>query len=343
MRRLIRDFVVVMLSTWTIARTTLRRLIRGPKHPRWGYLVEVTVEVMRAVIRFGHEHMSVPMRRKQLVLPLPPRIARRVTFQRTTIAGVPTETLTPTNWKPADPTWVHFHGGAYSICSPATHRLMLARICIVTGARCVTPDYRKAPENPYPAPVDDCFDVYRSLIGEGVEDLIVGGDSAGGGLALAVMQRAKEHAFRLPRAVVLLSPWVDLTTTAGGSIESNRPFDYLAGEMLASAIADYVGGADPASPEISPVCADLSGLPPILVQSGGAEILLDQNRHLVELARAAGGEVLHEISEGMVHVFQFIGPFPAARRAVRSIGAFVASGLGSGALAAPPRAGPPPD
>jgi acetyl esterase/lipase len=324
-RQLIRDFVVVVLAAWTILVTSVRRLVRGPKHPAWSFRFELTVEVVRATMKLGHERMSIALRRKQPVMPIPARIARRLRIERQSLAGVRTEVITPLSWEAGDPTYVHYHGGAYSMCSPATHRSMLTRIALAAGARVVAPDYRKAPEHPFPAPVDDGYAVYRHLLDEGVDagTLVVGGDSAGGGMALAVMQRARAEGLPMPRAAVLLSPWVDLTATAGATIDSNHHLDYLSGPMLVSAIGDYLGEQDPAHPEASPIYADLSGLPPLLIHSGGGEIFLDQNVRLAERARAAGVQVVHEVTDGMVHVFQLVGPVQAARTAIRAIGSYV--------------------
>lgn len=325
LEQLARDLVVVLLGAWTILRVSLRRLLRGPKHPAWGFRYELSVEVIRATMWLGHERMHIALRRKQPVLPVPRHLRRQVELERTDIAGVPVEIHRPPGWQSGDPTYLHYHGGGYSMCSPATHRLLLARIARVAGARCIVPNYRKAPEHPYPAPIDDGYAVYRALL-EGGQDpgaLVLSGDSAGGGMALAVMQRARRDGLALPRAAVLLSPWVDLTTTGGATIDDNRRFDYLSGPMLVDAIGDYLGGGDPAHPEVSPIHADLQGLPPLLVQSGSAEIFLDQNLRFVERAKAAGVQVVHEVTDGMVHVFQLFAPTRAAGAAIHSIGSFV--------------------
>ena len=147
--------------------------------------------------------------------------------------------------------------------------------------------------------------------------------SRAGGLALAVMQRARSAGLPLPRAAVLLSPWVDLATTSGGSIDANASFDYLSGAMLADAASDFLAGADPKTPEVSACHADLGGLPPMLVHSGTSEILLDQNVAFVARAKDAGVLVDHEIAEGMIHVFQLFGPIEAAGAAIRSIGRYI--------------------
>lgn len=325
MRRIVRDFIVVVLSTWTLLATVVRRLFRGAKHPSWSFRFELVVEVIRAVMRLGHERMSIALQRQQPALPLSPGIRRRLDWARSHIAGLRAETHTPKGWSAQDPTWLHFHGGGYTMCSPATHRELLARIALKTGARCIAPDYRKAPEHPFPAPIDDCLASYQALLDDGVDPqrIVLGGDSAGGGLVLAVLQRLRDAGLPQPRTAVLLSPWVDLTATSGGTIDDNGRFDYLSGEMLVWGAGTYLNGRLPTDPEASPIFADLTGLPPLLVQSGGGEIFLDQNYRFVERARDAGVQVQHEVSDGMVHVFQIFSGFPAARSALRSIGQYV--------------------
>ncbi|MET0283544.1 MAG: alpha/beta hydrolase [Polyangiales bacterium] len=324
--RTLRDLRVGLHSSRVIAATALRRATQGPKHPTWSYQFEVVHEVIRAVVALGFSGMSLELRRAMPIRALSARVRQVLDFQAGTIAGLPMEQHTPRAWQQGDLVWLHLHGGAYSMCSPATHRSLAVRLALRTGARVILPEYRKAPEHPFPAAIDDVLASYRALLSYGVApaQIVVGGDSAGGGLALALAQRLRALALPQPRALVLLSPWVDLTAT-GGTIEAHGPFDYLSGEMLAWGAANYLAGADPRDPLVSPVFADLSGLPPMLVQSGGSEILLGQNVALVERARAAGVQVHHEISEGMVHVFHVYTGFPASRAAFESLARFVRS------------------
>jgi len=334
MRRVFRDIHVILVGAWTILATVVRRLVRGPKHPSWTLRFEIVAEIMRMALRLGHDTMSVEMQRLQPTPPLTRGIRRRLEWKREPIADLPTELHTPNDWETGAPTLVHFHGGGYTMCSPATHRLLLARIALASNARCIAPDYRKAPEHPYPAAIEDCLGVYQAVLDDGVDPqtIVISGDSAGGGLALAVLQRIRDGGLPMPRAAVLLSPWCNLSVTSGGSIDDNASLDYLAGDMLDWAAGVYLDGLDAKHPEASAVFADLSGLPPLLVQSGGGEILLDQNHTLVERAREAGVEVVHEITDGMIHVFQILDPFPTARRATESIARYIRAAV----------AGPPP-
>lgn len=324
LRRAVRDLQVGALASRIIAKTALRRLLRGPKHPTWNLQFELTNEVVRAVVEHGHRQTPLDLQREIPARALSRQMLRKLAWDTGTLAGLPMERHTPRTWQVGDPVWLHIHGGAYALGSPATHRWIAARIALKSGARVILPEYRKAPEYPYPAAIDDVLRAYQALLAEGVAPsrLFVGGDSAGGGLALALMQRLRELELPMPRALVLLSPWVDLTAR-GGTIDTHGLYDYLSAEMLIWGAANYLAGADPNHPLASAVYADLSGFPPLLVQSGGSEILLGQHLTLVERARAAGVEVSHEIADGMVHVFHAFAGHPAARSAYRSIANFV--------------------
>jgi monoterpene epsilon-lactone hydrolase len=193
-------------------------------------------------------------------------------------------------------------------------------------ARCVAPDYRLAPEHPFPSGIDDCVAAYHALLEGGTDPsrIFIGGDSAGGGLTLAVLQRLRDAGEPLPRAALLLSPFVD-ATAEGGSLEDNARYDYLPDDRE-RIVGLYTNGADAAHPHISPVNADLRGLPPMLMLTGALEILLDQNVALAERARAHGVDVTHVIEDGMVHVYPLLADVSAvARRSFRHMAALFAN------------------
>lgn len=226
---------------------------------------------------------------------------------------------------------LYVHGGGYVLCSPATHRELVARLALASGARCYSIDYRLAPEHAFPAALDDVLAAYRALQerGEPAEQIVLAGDSAGGGLCLAAMVRMRDSGLALPRAAALLSPWVDLAVQ-GESVATNAPYDYLRRELLERCAAEYLHGASPREPLASPLYADLSRLPPLLVHSGSVEALLTENRELVERARAAGVSVVHTVFEGMFHAFHGFSAFvPEARAAIRSVADFVRQQLSS--------------
>ena len=313
----------------------VRRLLRGPRHRSWSFRFEVLVDVLREAITLsGLSGVSGPASRR-LATRAPRHLARELTLESITFAGLPADIHTPRSWKRGAPTILYLHGGAYISCSPRTHRELVARIALACGARCIVPDYRLAPRHPFPAAVEDAVACYRALLGEGIDPrtLFLAGDSAGGGLSVATMLSAREAGLPMPRGAVLISPWVDLAGT-GETMRTNRAYDYLAGDTIATAKL-YAKDTDLAHPLVSPVYADLSGLPPLLVQSGDAEILFSENQRLVERARAAGIDVTHEIEPGMVHVFQgFAAVCPQGLVAIASIGAFVRSLGGAGDMSA---------
>jgi len=236
------------------------------------------------------------------------RIRRQIVRSRSTVAGRDADTFTPVNWTKTDPTILYFHGGGYVVGSPATHRDLIARLAIATGARAVAIDYRKAPEHPFPAAVDDGEASYRSLLaadksaGGRSAPLFLAGDSAGGGLALAVALRARDAGLPRPCGLLLLSPWTSKACD-GESIRRNQSFDYLTPAALQRGAAAYLQGADARHPHASAIHADLRGLPPLLIETGGAELLLSDNEALAERAAAAGVPVVHHVEPGMVHVF----------------------------------------
>jgi epsilon-lactone hydrolase len=302
----------------------LRRLFRGPKRPGWSFRFEVLVAVLReGISRAGVRGVGGSSQRR-LATRVPRSIAAQLKLESTTVAGLRTDIHTPVSWSPGAPTILYLHGGAYVTCSPETHRELVSRIALACGARCVVPDYRLAPRHPFPAAIDDAVMVYRALLQQGVDPntLFIAGDSAGGGLSVATMLSLRDQGTALPRAAVLLSPWVDLAGT-GESILTNREFDYLTGDTVATARL-YAKDIDLVHPLVSPVYANLAGLPPMLVQSGDAEILFSENQRFVEVARAAGVKVEHEIEPGMIHVFQgFAAVSPQGKAAIVSIGRFV--------------------
>ncbi|PRP90944.1 Monoterpene epsilon-lactone hydrolase [Enhygromyxa salina] len=247
-----------------------------------------------------------------------------VAVERGTVAEVPVEWLTPTN--EATRVVLHLHGGGFALGSCQSHRALAARIGVASKARVVVPDYRLAPENPFPAGLDDVVEVYAALLADGLraEQIVVSGDSAGGNLALSTLLRAAARGLPMPRAVVLLSPWTDLTLT-GESLETRAAVDpWLQPEMLEPMRETYLGGGDPADPFASPLWGDLSLFPPTLVHVGDHEILLSDSQRLVERAAAAGVDVELHVGQELWHVWHLFSPgLPDANDALARIGAFV--------------------
>jgi epsilon-lactone hydrolase len=236
-------------------------------------------------------------------------------------------------WVPGareDRVLLYLHGGGYTIGSVRTHRGLVANLSSAAGVRCLSVDYRLAPEHPHPAAVEDATTAYRWLLAQGMapERLAVAGDSAGGGLTAATLVALRDAGDPLPAAGVLLSPWTDMEGS-GASMEARADQDPMVNKPgLLKMAAAYLGGLDPRAPLASPLYADLAGLPPLLVQVGTAETLLDDSTRFAERAKSAGVDVTLEEWDEMIHVFQAFAPLlPEAQQAIAKIGAFLKSHL----------------
>jgi acetyl esterase/lipase len=227
---------------------------------------------------------------------------------------------------------LYLHGGGYTIGSVRTHRGLVANLSAAARVRCLSVDYRLAPEHPHPAAVEDAARAYRWLLGQGLrpEGLAIAGDSAGGGLAAALLVALRDAGEPLPAAAVLISPWTDLELGAA-SLETKAAEDPMVQrEGLARMARAYLGDLPPRTPLASPLYADLSGLPPLLVQVGTAETLLDDATRFAERAKAAGVDVTLEEWDEMIHVFQAFAPLvPESQQAIARIGAFLGARLRS--------------
>ena len=226
---------------------------------------------------------------------------------------------------------IYFHGGGYVMGSIATHRGLVAGLSKATGVRALSVDYRLGPEHPFPAAVDDAVAAYchvRSL-GIPASRIVLGGDSAGGGLTAATLLALRQRALPMPAAALLISPWVDLTQSSG-TMQSKAAEDPMVdAAALTQMAAAYLNGADPKTPLASPIFADLSGLPPLLVQVGTAEVLLDDARGFAANAERAGVKCTLEEWEQMIHVWHaFALLLPEGAQAIEKAGAFLASHLG---------------
>ena len=223
--------------------------------------------------------------------------------------GVPSEIVTAEGASD-DTTTLYLHGGGYVIGSPRTHREFARRISAASSAQILVIDYRLAPENPFPAPVEDAVTAYRWLLDEGYapERLSIAGDSAGGGLTAAALVSIRDQGLPLPACGVCLSPWVDMEGL-GDSMNSRADRDPMVQrEGLVSMAGVYLGGADPRSPLAAPMYAELDGLPPLLIQVGASETLFDDAVRLDEKARAAGVETTLEEWDDMIHVWHIFAP-----------------------------------
>lgn len=199
------------------------------------------------------------------------------------------------------------HGSGFSKGSPRSHRPLIDKIVQATGVAAFVPDYRLAPEHPYPAALDDVLEVYRHLIRMHADArIIVIGDSAGGGLSLAMLLAARDEGLPFPAGVVTLSAWTDLAVSGDPRPDVDDP--RVTQQMLRSAAGLYLDGADPIHPYASPLYGDFTAFPPILMQVGGREIMIEDSDRLVARARAQGVAAQLSVYPGMAHVFQLNQP-----------------------------------
>ncbi|MGW5771708.1 alpha/beta hydrolase [Streptomyces longwoodensis] len=252
-----------------------------------------------------------------------------VATRRTVLGGRPALELDPAGASGRG-RLLYLHGGGYVVGSPDTHAGLVGELARRAGLRAVSVDYRTAPEHPFPAAVDDGLAAYRALLADtDPRDLVLAGDSAGGGLSIATLLAARDAGLPQPAAVVLFSPWVDLTL-AGGSIRTKEDADPLFVEADLRDYADlYLGTTDPAHSLASPLFADLTGLPPLLVQVGANEVLLDDAVRLAGRAGADDVEVTLEVGPGLPHVFQHhYGRLDEADAALERAARFLRTHLG---------------
>jgi monoterpene epsilon-lactone hydrolase len=254
-------------------------------------------------------------------------------------AGVHGLRITPESALPGK-ALLYFHGGAFVAGSPASHRHLAAKIAVESGLSTFLIDYRLAPEAPYPAAVDDALAAYRHVLDEGHQagDVVLAGDSAGGGLCVSLMLKLKELGLPLPAGCALLSPWVDLSCSAT-SFDTNAQHDPLITRqgMMQAASTFLAGRIEPTDPRASPVRADLTGLPPLLIQVGNQEALLDDSILLASRALEAKVDATLEVTDGVVHVWHlFWSLLPEARASIDGLARFLLRSLASDARPEPP-------
>ena len=220
---------------------------------------------------------------------------------------------------------LYVHGGGYVMGSAGSHRDMTGRLSQASGARVLSLNYRLAPEHPFPAPVDDSVAAYRWLLGQGIQasNIAIAGDSAGGGLALAALIAIRDAGEPVPAAGIGISPWVDMEGT-GESMTTRAAVDpVVQKEGLLGMAKLYLGDADPKNPLAAPLHANLAGLPPLLIQVGDSETLLDDATRITERARKADVDVTLKIWDEMPHVWHLFAPIlPEGQQAIEEIGAF---------------------
>jgi epsilon-lactone hydrolase len=259
-----------------------------------------------------------------------------VTVTAAALGDVPAAEITVDGIEPRHVV-LYFHGGVYVIGDAFLAADLASQIGRRTQAKVISVDYRLAPEHPYPAAVDDALAAYEALLHDGIapSDIAFAGESAGGGLAVATLVNARDHGLPLPAAAFVMSPYADLTL-AGATMETKREVDPLfSRELLQDRVADYTAGQDAALGLISPVFADLSGLPPLIIQAGTHEVLLDDAARLARQAAIADVEVTLDITPRVPHVFQaYSAILDEGAAALDRAGQFLSAHLAGAALRA---------
>ena len=248
-----------------------------------------------------------------------------VNFKRVDANGVPAEWITPPNSE-TNKVLFYLFGGAYVIGIIETRRILPSHISDTSKIRAFLVGYRLAPEHPFPAALDDSITAYQWLLSNGImaENIIIAGSSAGGGLTVATLLKLKELSLPLPAGAVLLSPWTDLALR-GESMKLNEEYEpELSKAILRMTALVYAGGKNRKNPFISPLYADLKGLPPLLIHAGNIETLRDDSVRLAERAKEAGVDVTLEVWDKMPHVFHnYVNEIPESKEAIEKIAQYV--------------------
>lgn len=317
-------------SYWMLNRLAVRagatairlRVRRMPRQPTWSLRYAGIVEFMR---------MGTPSQTPIVAQQIREPLERASVLSR----GVPLlrQPVQYGDWRGewlsapgarSDHVVLYLHGGGYVSGSPASHRALMGRLSWHAQGRVLALDYRLAPEHVFPAALEDAWSAYWWLLNQGLEAkrIVVAGDSAGGGLTLALLMALRDANVPLPAAAICFSPWVDLAHT-GASLHKNEATDFINTNILHATADMYLAGHDPHDPLVSPLYGDLQGLPPLLIQVGSAELLYDDGRRIAEKAQRAGVAVELDVAPGMVHVWQFMYWIePKARQAVQQAGRF---------------------
>jgi epsilon-lactone hydrolase len=295
----------------------------------WGvFKPSLRSRLFYAMVRYGYKPLTsnLPLaKRKARMELLRHLVPRDITTRSIMVGDIPAEWVHPIRYS-KDHALLYLHGGSYTMGSPALHRDLVHRIARRSGMSAVAIDYRLAPEHPYPAALEDAVFAYHWLLEQGVapENVAIAGDSAGGGLTLALLMYLRDHGDPLPAAAALLAPWTDLTM----STDSDRELEAIDAQitmhgLLESADA-YRGEHDAAEPLISPLFGDLHNLPPLLILAGTDEMLVDDSILFAEKANQAEVDVTLQIREHMGHVYPaFAMIIPEGRQAIRFAGTFI--------------------
>ena len=319
-------------------RAAIRRFIHGPADERWSWQLEITIAVAREFLRrntiraneLAEKEPEAWLARLQRMRDLSDRTGMGMhcpaLIEEFSIDDVPVMRFTPLNVNPQhEMLWVH--GGGFHVGSVSSYRGMISHIAQRSGCRILAVDYRLAPEHIFPAAIEDSTKAWHWLLENSShpEKLFVGGDSAGANIALSLTMQLRDSGITLPKACMLLSPWTDLLL-AGPSFRRNSRIDYLGGGLdIADLLAStYAGDVPLTDPRVSPFHGDLSGLPPMLIQVGTNDMLLDDARAFTSKAKACGVEIELQEWDAQVHVWHQLYPVnPVSLDAMDAMGEYM--------------------
>jgi acetyl esterase/lipase len=309
----IRLLLAVIVSVVTAIGHRLRR---GPLVPGWSWGLELRRATLYGLLDTAVE-IGRPDRWADLRFdaPIPRSLRGLIHVEADSINGTPGEWLRTPRLPNRRPVILYIHGGGFVVGSPGMERPFIAHLAAATRADAFSVDYRLSPRHRFPAALVDVTKAYLGLLERGIEPerIVVAGDSAGGNLAAALLVRLRDEGLPLPAGAALFSAWLDLAVT-GSTIESNAGTDYLPVED-ADPAEHYLGGADPTDPWVSPLYADLVGLPPMLIAAGGREIILDDSTRFAERAWEAGVDATLYVEEDMFHAWASVVPeHPVSKR-----------------------------
>lgn len=300
--------------------------------PSWqARLISASIRILIRRRSWGDDEQQVARRARRLFGP--PKLFQRLRTRGLRLKPVENEKLRG-EWlgveEPEPGVILYLHGGGYVSCSTATHRPITAALARLSRRRVFSPDYRLAPEHRYPAALDDALAAYQWLLEQGfyASAISLAGDSAGGGLVLATLLRARDAGLPLPSSAVCFSPWTDLAGTGASTRFNDGRCAMFHPENTAEFAAAYLGDASTHDPYASPVLADFKGLPPVLLQVGSTELLLDDSRRVHEKIREAGGVSELDIYGDVPHCWQMLDGFvPEARAALQQAASFICKHL----------------
>lgn len=307
----------------TVTEVCVRRMAKGPRHPGWNWFMEFATELLKRRMRTVREMTDVQEARRYL----DSTEIRLPELDEVTITPVPNEKFKGSWFTPKQahgPTVLYFHGGGYSFY-PKSYASLIALVAVAAKSKTFALDYSLAPEQRFPAQLREAVDAYRWLLENGSDGqaIVVAGDSAGGNLALALLQSLRDLSLPMPMLAIALSPATDFEIDRAG-MALKPDYDWIEMGMLERWADWFCDREERRDPLVSPVRSDLRGLPPIYMQAGGAEILYDSIRAFADRARGEGADVRLESWANMNHDFQMFGNYvPQSAEALRRLGAVI--------------------